>query len=219
VSGNYKQLLARLHEHLQPRTYLEIGVLNGETLALARPGTKAIGIDPAPDVQCTLSPATEIVVETSDDFFAQYDVTKKMADQPIDFAFIDGMHLIEFALRDFINVERFCARGSVVAIHDCLPPDAEIASREHTGFLWAGDVWKLMVCLNEHRPDLDMVIVDVPPTGLGLVTDLDPTSTVLHDHYDAVCTELVPLAFEDGAIRRNALRVVPDRWSDVVGAL
>ena len=36
-------------------------------------------------------------------------------------AFIDGMHLFEFALRDFINTERHCSPKAVIVFDDILP--------------------------------------------------------------------------------------------------
>ena len=48
----------------------------------------------------------------------------------MDFAFIDGMHLFEFALRDFMNLERHCTPQSVIMVHDCYPTEREHAERE-----------------------------------------------------------------------------------------
>ena len=39
----------------------------------------------------------------------------------LDFAFIDGMHLSEFALRDFMNIEEHMDRAGVVVLDDVLP--------------------------------------------------------------------------------------------------
>src|SRR3990172_5956345 len=40
------RLLARIHKHLRPRTYLEIGVAHGDSLTLVVKGTLSIGIHP-----------------------------------------------------------------------------------------------------------------------------------------------------------------------------
>jgi tetratricopeptide (TPR) repeat protein len=44
----YFDVLSMIHSHLQPRTYLEIGVADGSSIALARPETRAIGVDHEP---------------------------------------------------------------------------------------------------------------------------------------------------------------------------
>ena len=44
----YFDMLDRVHQHLLPRTYVEIGVNNGRSFALALPGTECVGIDPEP---------------------------------------------------------------------------------------------------------------------------------------------------------------------------
>src|SRR6266851_2443367 len=46
----YLKIIAMLHSHLRPRTYLEIGVETGQSIALARRETRAIGIDPEPKI-------------------------------------------------------------------------------------------------------------------------------------------------------------------------
>ena len=116
------------------------------------------------------------------------------------------MHTFEASLHDFMNLERFCARESVIAIHDCYPKDEGVAIRKRS----KDGVWKLIVCLNEFRPDLQVVVVEVPPTGLGLVTCLDPTSTVLEDRYDEINRRLTDLGYDEVASeRRVRLNLIP----------
>jgi hypothetical protein len=95
---------------------------------------------------------------------------------PIDLAFIDGMHLFEFALRDFINVERYCEPSSVVVFDDMLPRDVDEAARERHTQAWTGDVFKLRDVLVALRPDLRLTVVDTEPTGLLIVSNLSPTN-------------------------------------------
>ena len=44
----YFRVLARIHEHLKPATYLEIGVDQGLSFEIVRPETLALGVDPNP---------------------------------------------------------------------------------------------------------------------------------------------------------------------------
>lgn len=157
-----------------------------------------------------VSETTAIVEATSDEFFARNDLRGLLGGLEVDLAFIDGMHLFEFALRDFINLERACGRDSVIAVHDCDPPNAEAAARERTTAFWTGDVWKLVLCLKRHRPDLRVAVVDVPPSGLGIVTNLDPGSTLLEERFAQICDELVGLEFGELAeAKHEKLSIVP----------
>ena len=50
--------------------------------------------------------------------------------------FIDGMHLSEFALRDFINIEPFMADTGVIVIDDVLPRNGLEAARDRKTEPW-----------------------------------------------------------------------------------
>ncbi len=170
---HYYALLARIHEHLRPRGYLEIGVADGHSLGLTRPGTVAVGIDPAPGPEVAdRAPGRSVVATTSDDFFATHAPADVFGDAPLDLAFIDGLHLFEAALTDLAHVEQWAHPRTVVLLHDCHPTDAAMAARDRTTVAWAGDVWKVVACLRADRPDLTVTTVDVGPTGLAVITGL-----------------------------------------------
>ncbi|MEZ5247369.1 MAG: class I SAM-dependent methyltransferase [Acidimicrobiales bacterium] len=213
--STYYGLLRRAHEVVRPERYLEIGVHEGHSLSFVRPGTRAVGVDPEPKVD---SPPdnTVIVAATSDDFFADPDLVGLLGG-PIDLAFVDGLHLHEQTLRDVANVERHSHPDGIIMIHDCLPIDAKTAARDRTTVVWSGDVWKVVVALRNHRPDLTVTTVDVEPTGLAIVSGLDPDNTILHDDYDAIIEELAGLGFDDlEAVGRNEmLGVIPGTWDRV----
>lgn len=158
------EFLADLHKVLQPRNYLEIGVQTGGSLNLAR--CPAIGIDPAPLVPA--GPSQMIYSVTSDEFFASSDC---LLEKPIDLIFIDGMHLFEFALRDFMNVQILANERTVVVIDDVMPYNEAIATREQPPGDWTGDVWKLVEILDEYTSDT--CLVDVTPTGVLLAWNVD----------------------------------------------
>lgn len=169
--AHYYALLERLHEELRPRGYVEIGVADGHSLGLARPGTVAVGIDPAPGPELARrAPGRTVVATTSDDFFATHTREEALGGAPLDLAFVDGLHHVEAALADLAHLEAWAHPGTVVLVHDCHPTDERMAARERTTVAWAGDVWRLVPCLRAERPDLRVTTVDVGPTGLAVIT-------------------------------------------------
>jgi hypothetical protein len=185
----YLDFLARLHAALDPATYLEIGIRRGDSLALARGA--AIGVDPAYKLKTEIPETATLVRETSDVYFARREPLKPFGGRPVDLAFIDGMHLAEFALRDFVGVERLSRWTSVAVFDDIFPKDAEMAARDRRTHIWTGDVYKVLGILARHRRELICLRVDTEPTGLLLVLGLDPESPVLMDRYDAILRDAI----------------------------
>lgn len=164
---DYYEVLRWLHEELRPAVYVEIGVGYGESLKLALPGTKALGIDPHPLADHAWRAATTIVPLTSEQFFAGH--------RPPEFslAFIDGLHLFEHTLADLLRLAPYAGPGAVIAVHDTIPLDRETASRVRTTEFHTGDVWKLPSFLVCHA-NADVITVAAAPSGLTLIRDLDP---------------------------------------------
>lgn len=197
--------LRELHRLTNPRNYLEIGVNDGKSLALSRVPT--IGVDPAFKVTVPIHCDIQLVKATSDAFFARADPIRHLrsgrnplrnmrrgrslfghwlGSTTLDLAFVDGLHVFEFALRDFMNVERFSRWSTVIVFDDMLPRNVDEAARDrHTGE-WAGDVYKVIPVLRSYRPDLVAIPVDTTPTGVLVVLGADPTNTVLREHYDEI---------------------------------
>lgn len=157
------EFLTQLHKLLKPKTYLEIGVQHGWSLDLAHAAEVAIGVDPQPLVPEKGNQA--IYPISSDDFFG--DLGPQIP--PIDFAFIDGMHLFEYALRDFMGVLPYLHSRSVVVFDDVLPRNQEEAARIQCPGDWTGDVWKLGATLPKYRPDLIFHLANTTPTGTMVV--------------------------------------------------
>ena len=185
----YLDFLRQGHQVLAPPTYMEIGVRNGASLALAR--SSSVGIDPAYRLHVAPPPGTKLFRETSDEYFERPDPLVTLSGRPVAFSFIDGMHLAEFALRDFINVERHAHWTGVVVFDDILPRDAEMAARDRQTRAWTGDVYKLLGVFAEHRPDLICLRIGTDPTGLLAVLGLDPGSRVLPERLEAITSALV----------------------------
>jgi GT2 family glycosyltransferase len=188
---DYYGWLQRLHELLQPATYVEIGLGDGRALSLTGPKTRAIGIDPYKGKWEQLnygSPhgTTTLFSLTSDNFFAQHDLRHILGKETFDLAFIDGLHHFDQALKDFINLERYAGKNSIILLHDCLPVSPLVATRERNTAFWTGDVWRIIPCLKTFRPDLRIITIPAKPSGLTVVTGLDPESNVLSEHYETI---------------------------------
>jgi hypothetical protein len=184
----YLDFLARVHERLEPPTYLEIGIRHGGSLALAR--SRSVGIDPAYNLKHDLPTDVALFKETSDAYFARSQPLEALDGRPVGMSFIDGLHLAEFALRDFINVERHAHWTGAVFFDDIFPDDVDMAARERHTWQWTGDVYKVMAILADHRPDLICLRVGTQPTGLLLVLGLDPDSRVLEERYDEIAAAI-----------------------------
>lgn len=179
---SYLDVLKLIHESLAPGFYLEIGVRNGGSLRLAN--GPAIGVDPAANLTYPLGRQAELVSATSDDFFSSQ--AGNRLTHPVDLAFIDGMHLFEYALRDFINTEGYASPYGLVVIDDVFPNHPLQAARDRKTRVWTGDVWKLHDCLRRWRPELRLLLLDTSPTGLMLIYGLEPGNDVLARNMDAI---------------------------------
>ncbi len=186
-SQSYLDTLAAVHGCFQPDVYLEIGDRHGVSLALANRSRVVVGVDPAPDLRAALADHVRVMSMTSDQFFAGDPLA--ILGEPADFAFIDDMHLFEFALRDFMNVERCATANSIIAFDDIFPNHPLQAERERQSGVWTGDVWKILPCLRKYRPDLLLLPLDAHPAGLLFVANLNPRDQELQENYRAIVDE------------------------------
>lgn len=177
----YVPFLGRMHAALSPDFYLEIGVRRGVSLAQA--ACPSLAIDPLPELNVPPRDDQRVIAQTSDHFF-EFSASKLLADVAVDLAFIDGMHLFEFVLRDFMNVERHAHEHTVVVIDDVFPVHPVHAARRRTTAAWTGDVWKIYDCLSQSRPDLALVPIDTSPSGLLVVFGLNSATTTLREQYN-----------------------------------
>lgn len=211
----YVLALERIHLLLKPRVYVEIGVDAGGSMRVVAPETLCFGVDPAPVVSMALPPNVRIFAQTSDDFFARSDLPALFGG-PIELAFIDGMHHFEFALRDFMNLERLSAPGATILIHDCFPHNRLTAGRERQTMFWSGDIWRLVVLLKKYRPDLRIHTIATPPTGLGIVRNLNPASRFIADNLQRLYDEFLALDYSFlEKDRAGKLSLFPNDWGRI----
>jgi hypothetical protein len=221
------EFLRGLHKASANRNYLEIGVNDGRSLTFSR--VPSIAIDPAFKVVSEIRCDVHLAKATSDDFFARENPLQHLKggrhplrnivrnrspfgywqDVTLDLAFIDGMHLFEYALRDFINVEKYSDWASVIVFDDMLPRNVDEAARDRHTTAWTGDVYKIVPVLQEHRPDLTVIQVDTQPTGMAVVFGADAANTVLSDEYADITAEWIvpdPQKVPEWIVERAARR-------------
>lgn len=217
---DFRERIAAIHDHVRPRAYLEIGVAQGRTIALARPDTVAIGVDPEPRIEPPLGPNVQIFPLPSDEFLARSELTSIFNVHPLDLAFIDGMHNFEFALRDFIGVERLSTMKSTILIHDTYPLDRVTADRNRTTVFWSGDTWRLVLALKKYRPDLSIHTIATAPTGLTVIRNLNPGSRVLAERRETIIAEFLTVDYSALDHDKSAtLNVVPNDWAQISALL
>ncbi|WP_280187718.1 class I SAM-dependent methyltransferase [Delftia sp. PS-11] len=204
---DYLHWLAWFHRQLQPAVYLEIGVESGKSLALVQPRSHVIAIDPAPvGNPLQACPAKgELFCQTSAAFFSHVPPDSLLARSGFDLAFIDGDHRFDTVLDDFIAVEKHASANAFVLLHDTLPLTASTSgSIRATGF-YSGDAWKIVPCLRALRPDLRITTVPAAPTGLTVITGLNPGSTLLREQRDAIRQAYADLPSEMAVDHPHAL--------------
>lgn len=200
----YVRFMRNIHAANLFDWYMEVGCRTGRIFEDVR--SKTIAVDPFFRIESNVIGAKTALFcfqKTSDDFFESNVLGALRA--KLGFSFLDGMHLMEYLLRDFINTERHSLPNGVIALHDCCPYDFEMTTRnvdEAPKQAWTGDVWKLIPILQRYRPDLTITIVGCRPTGLVLVSNLAPRSRVLTKNYDQILSDWLQVTLKDyGAAR------------------
>jgi hypothetical protein len=201
---DYRDFLATLHQKLRFDWYLEIGSQGGVSLAKSR--SPSVAADPAFQFRVDVTahkPRLHLFQETGDDFFAAGHLLA-LKIKP-SFSFLDGMHLCEYLLRDIMNTEAAGTTTSVIALHDCCPFDHPMTTRDLDNKPrgpWTGDVWKLIPILQEYRPDLTLQVLDCAPTGLVVLSGLDPENRMLQDNYDRIVAQYRDVTLADFGTER-----------------
>jgi tetratricopeptide (TPR) repeat protein len=123
---------------------------------------------------------SELFYTTSDMFFEKH-AAELFSQDPINVAFVDGLHTWEQTYQDVLNCLNYLSHNGVILMHDCNPPTAAAAhpaasweAAAEMGLpgwegLWCGDVWKSLVQLRAARKDLNIFVLDCD-FGIGVVS-------------------------------------------------
>ena len=151
------EIIQRLIDHYGYKSYLEIGLGNGNTWNRVKSWLK-LGIEPEPKIETPeLSSLALAVIKhrqskarkskifgtyyltgvlrmTSDEYFEWERKQRRLNNsEPIvlfDLIFIDGLHLADQVERDIVNSLAHLNEGGTIVLHDCNPPSLEYAEPE-----------------------------------------------------------------------------------------
>ena len=80
-------------------------------------------------------------------------------------------------------------------------------------------MWKVIPALQAYRPDLRLCVILTRPSGLDVVTNLDPHATVLSDNFSRLTGEYEAQApgyeYFD-SIQAMFTDVIPNDWGQIV---
>jgi hypothetical protein len=186
---NRTNVIQKIIDKKKARTYLEIGVSNGDNFFQIKARQK-VAVDPnfrfsgKRRIKWIIKNLFNISAKyyecTSDNYFARNPQINNF-----DVVFIDGLHTYEQSLRDVINSLDRINENGIIVMHDCNPPNQAAAypakSFEHAAELklpgwtgdWCGDVWKTVCYLRSHKKDLKVFVLDCD-YGLGIVMKGNP---------------------------------------------
>ncbi len=193
------QLINLLIHTRKYERYFEIGIDKGNCFKKVQVLYK-VGVDPY--VESYFNGYESLWSKTSDDYFKAYGGVKQF-----DIVLIDGMHLCEYALRDFINSYWCLKDRGCILLHDCNPPNERQASRERFDAVWNGDVWKVIWFLDKYFEGLIIKMFDTDQ-GITLVDFEDKVyvPSVQPKHFD----EMINLPFSEIDKVREKYLVEPE---------
>ncbi len=132
--------------------YLEIGCNNNENFnCVSLPVSNKYGVDPVSGGN---------IRKTSDDFFEKNKLS-------FDVIFIDGLHTYQQCQKDIINSLKSLKLNGYIFVHDLIPTSWEVEHVPRLNGVWAGDVWKVAVELNESK-GIEFKIINIDK-GVGII--------------------------------------------------
>jgi len=194
----YLDFLEHLHRKRYNR-YFEIGTRAGDSIKLSR--SPSVAIDPFLQVDSDVIGEKDscLFFQTkSDDFFEQE--FPNFRELTCELGFIDGLHLFEYALKDFINLAKISAEKSLLIFHDPMPWSFEMTRRDYLGRpkgAWTGDVWKLVPILLDAGLKDSMSLIPSAPSGLLAVMNPDQTKVLeLHNNFAKIVADWTDVTLE-----------------------
>lgn len=166
------EIINQLIAHNKYKTYLEIGVFDGDNFEKIICKSK-IGVDPDLKREKVTIETIELTMNmTSDEAFKIFKQEKKK----FDIIFIDGLHHAIQVYKDILNALDCLSKGGIIICHDMNPVSAKAQIVPRIQGEWNGDCWLAWVLLRATRTDLNMCVVDTD-YGCGIIYKENNSST------------------------------------------
>lgn len=157
---HYKNFILMICSMCNVKSYLELGVANGETLSLINKHVQfVLGIDIADQ---RIDKSTRFAEMSTDRFFEHLE--KHGYNPSYDCIFIDALHEYEQLKRDFENSLSYLSPYGIIILDDTDPVD-----QRHTSPEICGDAYKIIDYIRTVHPDLDIVTLPVWEKGMSIV--------------------------------------------------
>jgi len=157
---NRVDVIQSLLGKIKGSTYLEIGILRGDTIRKIKASTK-YGIDIKRPEDAS---GMEFFQMTSDRFFEK----KAYSLKRLDVVFIDGLHEFEQVKKDVFNSLKYLSAKGFIVLHDCNPQSEIMQIVPQKQGEWTGDVWRVIPFFRSVL-DRDIFVIDTD-YGLGIIT-------------------------------------------------
>ena len=144
---NHLEVINKLIEKYNYKSYLEIGIYDGDNFSKVNIENKESN-----DISSSnLKYIDKLTYEmTSDEMFYNMPKNKKY-----DIIFIDGMHEEQFVDRDIINSMKHLNKGGVICVHDVIPKNRKLQinfyNKGNFNDEWTGDCWKSITKLQDQN--------------------------------------------------------------------
>jgi hypothetical protein len=212
---SYLALVENLLRWREPKIYIEFGVRDGRTLALAKKPTFAIGVERNPEIRHRFEAETRVYDMTPTQFLESGRMEAFTGRKSFDIAMMRAPRSFEEAYDLFAMLEGFAAKDSIVLLHGTLAPDPVAGGPDRQSTFWVGDQWKLVPCLIAERPDLNIFTVPAFPAGLTFVTGLKRRTTRLAKNRDDRIAEFAALPVPEPDEWKQQFNLGSDNWSAI----
>jgi len=158
-------------EIVKPRTYLEVGIYQGETFnQVSKLCQSSLAVDIAPEAFRYVKKVNG--VKTYLGTVQEYAISSHNKSELFDLVFIDADHMFESVLRDFECCKDLTSPTGFILMHDTWPQSEEFASPG-----MCGDGYRAIDELRKRFPDWSFLTIPIHP-GLTLASRISLPSWI-----------------------------------------